>query len=346
MPGSPTKDGKGRHGSPVLRTSEGLVVPGCALNTDDEYDDSSSPDLDSTTESSDTEQPKPPRPAKSTTSTTAATTLRIPSTLARSHTTASSSTSSGSALYTTRQHTHRHTIDYVTTRQPPSPTAYTLLRRSCINTLSVENLPRGASAGFLFFGDVHKGYTLAYVFRVPDPRARGRLRTYALLMLGGHDGWRTTLAYRVVTRAFESMAEKIVRMANEVIMRDFSESKQAQGARSQGAASPEMAHSGPPPPPSRGSLGGGGGGSGTTMGGGGGGADSAFGGSVVSNRSITPVSSFLVAKKVDPDGYPRVSSEAMSAKSLAEIVGDENIFLELHGAFVKLLASLTREFGL
>ncbi|KAL9062362.1 MAG: hypothetical protein Q9157_008988, partial [Trypethelium eluteriae] len=222
---------------------------------------------------------------------------------------------------------------------PPSPTAYTLLRRSCINTLSVENLPRGASAGFLFFGDVHKGYTLAYVFRVPDPRARGRLRTYALLMLGGHDGWRTTLAYRVVTRAFESMAEKIVRMANEVIMREFSESAQAQGARSQGGSSPEMPYSGPPPP-SRGSLGGG------AMGGAAGGADSAYGGSVVSNRSITPVSSFLVAKKVDPDGYPRVSSEAMSAKSLAEIVGDENIFLELHGAFVKLLASLTREFGL
>ena len=135
----------------------------------------------------------------------------------------------------------------------------------------------------------------------------------------------------MVTRAFENMAEKIVRMANEVIMRDFSDSAQAQGARSSSShsSSPETT---PVPPPTRGSTGGG--------------ADSGYGGSLVSNRSITPVSSFLVAKKVDPDGYPRVSSEAMSAKSLAEIVGDENIFLELHGAFVKLLASLTREFGL
>ncbi|KAI9685277.1 MAG: hypothetical protein M1822_004650 [Bathelium mastoideum] len=336
MTRSPTKDGKGRHGSPVLRTSEGLVVPGCALNSEDEFDESSSPDLGSTTESSDTEQPKPPR---STTSTT----LRIPSNLARSHAAISSpstaSSTSSSALYTTRHHTHRHTIDYVTTRQPPSPTAYTLLRRACINTLSVESLPRGASAGFLFFGDAHKGYTLAYVFRVPDPRARGRWRTYALLMLGGHAGWRTTRAYRAVTRAFENMAARIVRMANAVIVREFGESKQAQGARGSGAEASAMAAAAEAAarPLSRGASGGGGSGAG------GGGVDA---GSGVNQRNITPVSSFLVAKKVDPDGYPRGSSEAMSAKSLAEIVGDENIFLELHGAFVKLLASLTREFGL
>ena len=133
----------------------------------------------------------------------------------------------------------------------------------------------------------------------------------------------------MVTRAFENMAEKIVRMANQVIMREFSDSAQAQGARSASSVSSSPEHATARPRSS-----------------GAGGADSGYGGSLVTNRSITPVSSFLVAKKVDPDGYPRVSSEAMSAKSLAEIVGDENIFLELHGAFVKLLASLTREFGL
>ncbi|KAI9697861.1 MAG: hypothetical protein M1820_007648 [Bogoriella megaspora] len=305
-PGSPTKDGKGRHGSPVLRSREAVMVPGTAIHSEDEFS-SSGPDGD--TSSSDTEQPHQHHHSLRTTTTT----LRIHPTMTRSQTTSSSS---DSALSHPHPHsTHKHTITYLTTRQPPSPTAYTLLRRSCINTLSVENLPRGTSAGFLMFGDAHKGYTLAYVFRVPDPRARGRLRTYALIMLGGSDSWRTTFAYRIVTRAFENIAAQIVSMANRVIEREFGSA----GGSGSGSSSPETLKS-----------------------------DSAYGGSVggSATRSITPVSSFLVAKKVDPDGYPRGSSEAMSAKGLGEIVGSENFFVELHAQFVRLLATLTREFGL
>jgi hypothetical protein len=62
-------------------------------------------------------------------------------------------------------------------------------------------------------------------------------------------------------------------------------------------------------------------------------------------RNITPVSSFLSAKKVDPDGFPRVSRDVMKAKSLIEIVGQENFFVELHTLFCRLLHSLIKQYG-
>ena len=68
-------------------------------------------------------------------------------------------------------------------------------------------------------------------------------------------------------------------------------------------------------------------------------------------RSMTPLSSFLAAKKVDPDGYPRDSHSATSMleeakkRGLAEIVGQEDFFVELHASFVVILAKLVSEFG-
>ena len=60
-------------------------------------------------------------------------------------------------------------------------------------------------------------------------------------------------------------------------------------------------------------------------------------------RVISDVSSFLAAKKVDPDGYPRFSKDLMRAKGLAEIVGKENFFVELHAQFCVILANLVKE---
>jgi hypothetical protein len=57
-------------------------------------------------------------------------------------------------------------------------------------------------------------------------------------------------------------------------------------------------------------------------------------------RTITPVSSFLSAKKVDPDGYPRVSRDVMRAKGLAEIVGKDDFFVEVHARFCVILSGL------
>lgn len=63
-----------------------------------------------------------------------------------------------------------------------------------------------------------------------------------------------------------------------------------------------------------------------------------------SSRNYTPVSSFLTARTVDPDGHPRRGGHA-TPRSLAEIVGDENIFAYLHQYFVAILRCLGDRFG-
>lgn len=72
---------------------------------------------------------------------------------------------------------------------------------------------------------------------------------------------------------------------------------------------------------------------------------------------MTPVSSFLSAKTVDPDGYPRSSLAGSSnlanlpkTRTLAEIVGDEFFFVRLHAELCGLLRGViekggTEEFG-
>jgi hypothetical protein len=57
------------------------------------------------------------------------------------------------------------------------------------------------------------------------------------------------------------------------------------------------------------------------------------------------VSSFLSAKRVDPDGFPRVSRDVMKAKSLIEIVGQELFFAELHANFCSILNMLIKMYG-
>lgn len=66
------------------------------------------------------------------------------------------------------------------------------------------------------------------------------------------------------------------------------------------------------------------------------------------HRTFTPVSSFLSGRNMDPDGYPirKVNFWGQSPqKSLAELVGNEYLFAELHAEFVALLQTLGRAFG-
>jgi hypothetical protein len=196
-------------------------------------------------------------------------------------------------------------------------------------------LPCGKPSGPLYFGDPVVGYTIAYIFRLPDPRARGQKRTYALIALGGRDSWRVGKAMVKVTAVFESIANRIIAMADKVLDRESAASPFNQQLSA--FSRPSTAMSSPPLSTSASSI-------------------PVFGSpqkdkSLSSNasspaqRNITPVSSFLSAKKVDPDGYPRVSRDVMRAKSLAEIVGREDFFVELHVRFCTLLSSLIKEFG-
>ena len=63
-------------------------------------------------------------------------------------------------------------------------------------------------------------------------------------------------------------------------------------------------------------------------------------------KDVTPVSSFLTGRTMDPDGYPRRNGAAnMRARGLAEMVGDDLFFAKLHKDFVHLLQILGRQFG-
>lgn len=162
-PGSPKPNGKGRNGSPVLRSKEAVHACG-SQHSDSGTEDELSPQQSS------------------------------PESFA-------SDTSASSC--------HTHTLEFVTTAKPMKPNTFSLLQRACVRTLSCEQLPRGLTAGKLFFGDPMVGYVIAYKFQLTDPYARGRRRHYALVALAGHDPGRAFKASPIIWRAFERMATTI-----------------------------------------------------------------------------------------------------------------------------------------
>ena len=108
---------------------------------------------------------------------------------------------------------HDHVLTYLTAKSPDDLERYQLLRNSVVRTLSCEQLPRGTSDGPFCFGDSNSGYTIAYAFRLPDPKARGRRRAYALLALAGKDANRAFRACPTVWEAFAAMAQAIEKAA-------------------------------------------------------------------------------------------------------------------------------------
>ncbi|KAJ5608930.1 hypothetical protein N7528_009497 [Penicillium herquei] len=189
---------------------------------------------------------------------------------------------------------HTHILTYLSQHGPPNPADYALLRRSSIRTLSCELLPRGLSAGPICFGDSVAGYTIAYIFRLPDPMARGKRRSYALVALAGRDAGRAFRACPVIWRAFGRIAASIIGAAER-----FQEGEKQREEKEN---------------PSR------------------------------TARQYTPVSSFLTGRAMDPAGQPRRMGP-IRARNLAEIVGNEYIFAELHANFVALLQQLGSMFG-
>ncbi|KAJ4365541.1 hypothetical protein N0V83_008160 [Neocucurbitaria cava] len=305
-PGSPSKDGRSRNGSPVLRSSQNYPVRRPVSRGDVSSTDSS--------DISDTEQSTSYESGKSSS---------YPDSIPPS------------PMLVSSRGMHTHTLNYISTSQPQSPTTYSLLRRTCIRTLSTEVLPLSKPSGPIMFGDSVAGYTIAYVFRLQDPRSRGAKRTYALIAMAGRDCRRATKAMVKITEVFEGIANRIVALAERVLER---ESAASQTLSSRPVTAIPSSNNTPPlgtsassmPPsfmmPQK---------------------EGRYFSSTASSptRNITPVSSFLSAKKVDPDGFPRVSRDVMKAKSLAEIVGQENFFVELHTLFCGLLHSLIKQYG-
>ncbi|KAL1800723.1 hypothetical protein ACET3X_001065 [Alternaria dauci] len=300
-PGSPTKDGRGRNGSPVLRSSQNYPV-----RRPTSCDDVSSTD---SSDVSDTEQ----------------------STSFQSGASSSFPDSIPPSPMRVSRGIHTHTLNYISTSQPQSPSTYSLLRRTCIRTLSTEVLPLSKPSGPIMFGDSVAGYTIAYVFRLQDPRSRGAKRTYAFIAMAGRDYRRATKTMVKIIEAFEGIANRIISLADRVLERESAASQSlSRPATAISGSTPPLGSSASSMPPTFAS----------------GHKERTFSTASTPNfRNITPVSSFLSAKKVDPDGFPRVSRDVMKAKSLVEIVGQENFFVDLHGLFCHLLHSLIKQFG-
>ncbi|MCJ1410131.1 hypothetical protein MMC19_004216 [Ptychographa xylographoides] len=60
---------------------------------------------------------------------------------------------------------------------------------------------------------------------------------------------------------------------------------------------------------------------------------------------VTPISSFLTGRTMDPDGYPRQGTANVRANGIAELVDNDRFFCELHMMFVGILQDLGRVLG-
>ena len=116
---------------------------------------------------------------------------------------------------------HNHTLSYISTSSPTDPNTYSIIRRAAIRTLSGEQLPRGQTAGELFFGTPLDGWTIAYKFRLSDPYARGGYRRYALIALASSE----SRAFQVMTFIWEHFR----RIAGNIITKTAQKIKENEG---------------------------------------------------------------------------------------------------------------------
>ncbi|KFY06241.1 hypothetical protein V492_08104, partial [Pseudogymnoascus sp. VKM F-4246] len=130
---------------------------------------------------------------------------------------------------------HTHYLDYTSSHDPSSTTTFSLLRAACLRTLSCETLPPSSptpqpAGGPLFFGDPLAGYTTAFLFRIPDPWARGRRRVYAFLCLSVLSERKAMRVFGFLAGAFRELAGWIQGLAEA----GNSESLSEEGADGEG----------------------------------------------------------------------------------------------------------------
>ncbi|KAF3906296.1 Folliculin [Dactylellina cionopaga] len=181
---------------------------------------------------------------------------------------------------------HTHNLTYLSARFPSAPEKFAALRRACVRTLSCEALP--GQTGPIFVGDEAAGHTIAYVFRLVDPKIRSNRRTYALLCLCP-DVKKIVAAYGYITSVFEQLVARIKNLASEA-SRPVSPNPHDQVRQ-------EFANS-----------------------------------SIIKHSTC-------------PDGFLRRPARVERGKDLAELVGREQLFVEVHACFATLLGALARRFG-
>lgn len=232
---------------------------------------------------------------------------------------------------------HVHYVDYTSTHEPILANSFSLIRASCLRTLSFETLPRApstlppqpsplsptstpfvttqsagsaVSGGPIFFGDAVAGYTTAYIFRIPDVHARGHKRIYAFLALSTHKERLAMKTFAIISTAFRDLATWIQQLAEAEAERT------AESPTMLGGPAPAFYSSGglggQPPLQTR----------------------TAF----VKAAAERGGSSFLTGGS----GFTRrmaggAGASAPKARGLAELVGQPDFFIELHKRFVQLL---------
>eukprot|EP01134_Creolimax_fragrantissima_P005299 CFRG5299T1 len=72
-------------------------------------------------------------------------------------------------------------VEYVSTPVPLNSKLFTIVRKACVRSLSIEMLP--GREGPAVFGDTENGYVLNYAFTLKDPQARGFQRIYSIVFL-------------------------------------------------------------------------------------------------------------------------------------------------------------------
>ncbi|KAI1822204.1 vesicle coat protein [Xylaria intraflava] len=288
----------------------------------------------------------------------------------RRRTTSTSQSSSPSKFNALPHHTHY--LDYTSTHEPTVSSTYTIVRASCLRTLSFETLPRrpegahstmtlssttsiptmstpvlsggpgyitappssqsASSGGPIFFGDPSAGYTTAYIFRIPDMHARGRKRVYAFLALSTHRERLAMKAFSFISAAFHDLATWIQELAELEAERER-EREEGSAAAAVNSAYANGGFGGRGPHDSGIGLGGG------------------FGGGLDKkdrdrdrDRDTT---SFLTGggragymQRMGMGGSMGPGGFMPKARGLAELVGLPDFFIELHSRFVKLLLEL------
>ncbi|PFH57608.1 hypothetical protein XA68_14786 [Ophiocordyceps unilateralis] len=247
-----------------------------------------------------------------------------PSASSRTTSCSSTSTSSGRSAY------HFHYINYTSTHEPIRADSFSLVRASCLRALSFETLPRAppastptsspqinsppsfvttqspgsaATGGAIFFGDAVAGYTTAYIFRIPDLHARGHKRVYAFLALSTHKERLAMKTFAMVSAAFRDLATWIQQLSE-------AEAERTKESSPMGS----VWHNGDWVPQAPASI-----------------LDATAAADRAGSSFLTGGSGF--ARRMGGPG----STSSLKARGLAELVGQPDFFIELHGKFVRLL---------
>lgn len=178
--------------------------------------------------------------------------------------------------------THTHTVTYLSSRSPAQASRFSNVRQACIRTLSCELVP--AQTAPIMFGDSQSGYTVAFVFKLSDSKARGGRRTYALLCMSMSQK-SLIQSWSVVVSVFQGLVHEIQHAAAETAARN--------------------------------------------------------------SQALPPLNPTSSVASRGPEVFlrRRVPGDGSSQRSLADLVGKDLFFVDIHAVFVRLLSKLTKIYG-